>query len=175
MYELWAPEIEGRVLLQHKVCISVAFEIIVIDYCCCFNKMWMWKIWKQIMLHKPVTVLLLLFIFFIHMKKYVNCSVCAFTSFILFQFTFIEKMSLYAHQQQNIKRLASFIILSVAVHATFLNQLKYLCVYASKKKLKIWWRIKLALTAIDTYLIISVWIFLTYEWLLKPHVIIKTI
>ena len=31
------------------------------------------------MLHKPVTVLLLLFIFFIHMKKYVNCIICAFT------------------------------------------------------------------------------------------------
>ena len=79
MYELWAPENEGRVLLQHKVCISVACEMIVIDYCCCFNKIWMWKIWKKIMLHKPITVLLLLFIFFIHMKKYVNCSICAFT------------------------------------------------------------------------------------------------
>ena len=31
------------------------------------------------MLHEPVAVLLLLFIFFIHMKKYVNCSICAFT------------------------------------------------------------------------------------------------
>ena len=30
------------------------------------------------MLHKPVTVLLL-FIFVMHMKKYVNCSICAFT------------------------------------------------------------------------------------------------
>ena len=32
-----------------------------------------------IMLHKPETVLLLLFIFLIHMNKYVNCSICAFT------------------------------------------------------------------------------------------------
>ena len=31
------------------------------------------------MLHKPVSVLLLLFIFVIHMKKYVNCSICPFT------------------------------------------------------------------------------------------------
>ena len=34
---------------------------------------------EKIMLQKPVTVLLLLFIFFIHMRKYVNCSICAFT------------------------------------------------------------------------------------------------
>ena len=34
---------------------------------------------EKIMLQKPVTVLLLLFIIFIHMKKYVNCSICAFT------------------------------------------------------------------------------------------------
>ena len=33
---------------------------------------------ENIMLHKPVTVLLV-FIFSIHMKKYVNCSNCAFT------------------------------------------------------------------------------------------------
>ena len=32
---------------------------------------------EKIMLHKPITVFLLLFIFFIHMKKYVNCSICA--------------------------------------------------------------------------------------------------
>ena len=32
-----------------------------------------------IMLHKPVTVLLL-FIFFIHMKKYVNCSICVYVA-----------------------------------------------------------------------------------------------
>ena len=45
------------------------------------NEIWMWKICKKIMLHKPVGVLLLpvLFIFFIHMKKYVNCSICPFT------------------------------------------------------------------------------------------------
>ena len=73
-----APENEGRVLLQHKVCISVACEMIVVDYCCCFNKIWeknMETNMENIMLHKPVTVLLLLFIFFIHMKKYVNCSI----------------------------------------------------------------------------------------------------
>ena len=29
MYELSAPENEGRVLLQHKVCISVACECVV--------------------------------------------------------------------------------------------------------------------------------------------------
>ena len=34
---------------------------------------------ETIILHEPVTVLLLLFRFFIHMKKYVNCSICAFT------------------------------------------------------------------------------------------------
>ena len=75
-------ENEGRVLLQHKVCISVACEMIVIvEHCCCFNEIWMWKIWKQIILHKskPVTILLLLFIFLIHMKKYMNCSICLFT------------------------------------------------------------------------------------------------
>ena len=33
---------------------------------------------EKIMLHKPVTVLLLLFIFFIHMKKYVTCSICVY-------------------------------------------------------------------------------------------------
>ena len=33
----------------------------------------------NIMLHKPVTVLMLLLIFFIYLKKYVNCSICAFT------------------------------------------------------------------------------------------------
>ena len=27
MYQLWAPENEGRVLLQHKVCITVACEM----------------------------------------------------------------------------------------------------------------------------------------------------
>ena len=30
---------------------------------------------EKIMLYKPVTVLSLLFIFFIHLKKYVNCSI----------------------------------------------------------------------------------------------------
>ena len=35
-----------------------------------------------IMLYKPITVLLLLFIFFIHLKKYVNCSICTFTLYI---------------------------------------------------------------------------------------------
>ena len=30
---------------------------------------------EKILLHKPVTVLLLLFICFIHMMKYVNCSI----------------------------------------------------------------------------------------------------
>ena len=79
MYELWAPENEGRVLLQHKVCISVTCEMNVIEHCCCFNEIWMWKIWNKIMLHKPVSVLLLLFIFCIHMKKYVNCSICPLT------------------------------------------------------------------------------------------------
>ena len=44
----------------------------------CFNELWMWKIWKNIMLNIPVTVLLLLFIFFIHMTKYVNCSICVY-------------------------------------------------------------------------------------------------
>ena len=44
----------------------------------CFNELWMWKIWKNIMLHIPVTVLLLVFIFFIHMTKYVNCSICVY-------------------------------------------------------------------------------------------------
>ena len=39
MYELWAPENEGRVLLQHKVCISVACEM----YC---------PIWASIALMK---------------------------------------------------------------------------------------------------------------------------
>ena len=39
MYELWAPENEGRVLLQHKVCISVACEM------CC-------PIWAYIALMK---------------------------------------------------------------------------------------------------------------------------
>ena len=33
---------------------------------------------EKLMLHKPVTVLLLLFISFIHMTKYVNCSVCVY-------------------------------------------------------------------------------------------------
>ena len=44
----------------------------------CFNELWMWKISKNIMLHIPVAVLLLLFIFFIHMTKYVNCSICVY-------------------------------------------------------------------------------------------------
>ena len=39
MCELWAPENEGRVLLQHKVCISVACEM------CC-------PIWASIALMK---------------------------------------------------------------------------------------------------------------------------
>ena len=39
MYELWAPENEGLVLLQHKVCISVACEM------CC-------PIWAYIALMK---------------------------------------------------------------------------------------------------------------------------
>ena len=30
---------------------------------------------ETIMFHKPVTVLVLLFIIFIYMKKYVNCSI----------------------------------------------------------------------------------------------------
>ena len=46
MYELCAPENEGRVLLQHKVCISVACEMIVIGYCCCINKVWK-QIWNK--------------------------------------------------------------------------------------------------------------------------------
>ena len=60
MYELWAPENEGRVLLQHKVCISVACEmcwssIALMKYGC--------KNMEKIVLHKLVAVLLLLFIF----------------------------------------------------------------------------------------------------------------
>ena len=39
MYKLWAPETEGRVLLQHKICISVACEM------CC-------PIWASIALMK---------------------------------------------------------------------------------------------------------------------------
>ena len=33
---------------------------------------------EKIMLQNPVTVMLLLFIFFIHMTKYANCSVCVY-------------------------------------------------------------------------------------------------
>ena len=55
MYELWAPENEGRMDVDVK-----NMEII--------------------MLHKPVTVLLLLFIFFIHMTKYANCSICVYVA-----------------------------------------------------------------------------------------------
>ena len=75
MYEFWAPENEGRVLLQHKVCISVA--------CAMCYPIWasirLPKNKKNKILHKPVTILFLLFIFFIPMKKYVNYSICAFT------------------------------------------------------------------------------------------------
>ena len=64
MYELWASENEGWVLLQHKVCISVACEICCPIWASIVLMKYGSENMEKIMLHKPVTVLLLLFIFF---------------------------------------------------------------------------------------------------------------